>query len=318
MDAFNRSKNLMRLIALVLAIMLWAVVRTGSDSNTALPSPATPSQGQKTTATITGTPEVQFDSNKVALIGNVPEIAVLISGQLINVKQAQLISSTIHMTADARGLGEGMHDVPVQVAGLPPDVTFQPQTVAIRLEAIQQQNFSVSVAVDGTHTPEQLDQLTISPKEITATGPKSLLQQITKLQVRTAPEVFDQPGVKRTTTVQALNDAGKPLAVTLQPKTVDLVFEPANSKKDFTRLQPEVKGLAQGHKAMLPAEGITLTLVGTPTALAGIKPGDIGVAVDVTGLPPGDYTREVTVTLPPQVKLQSTAPIQIPVRIVAQ
>ncbi|GAX88415.1 CdaR family protein [Effusibacillus lacus] len=309
MDSFLRSNNLARFIAFVLAVMLWLVVRAGDQTTDVTP------QIDRITETITGTAEVLVAKDRVSLVGETPEVTIQIRGERLPVWQAKMQANNLKFIVDARNLGEGVHEIPVQVQGLPPGVSFVPQNVAVRLEANLRQVIKVDLVMEGAQDPARLAQIRMNPREVTIMGPSSQLQQVQKVQARVPVQVLETPGTEHTVVVYALNDKGKTVNITIHPKTIDVAYIPAIQQKTFAGLRPEVKGLAPGTKAVLPAEGVTVTVEGPPADVAVLKPEEIRIVVDVTGLPPGDHVRDAAVTIPAAVKLVQKEPLRIPVRI---
>jgi YbbR domain-containing protein len=313
MDSFLRSNNLVRLVAFVLAVILWLVVRIGSQS------PETPAMPiDRATEIISGTVDLQYDKDKVSLVGEPPEISVKISGERMAVWQAKIAANRLKFTADARGLGEGIHEVNVTLQGLPPDVIFEPLRAPIRLEANLEQKFRVEPLLDGVQDPGKLAGILFEPKEVSLIGPSSVIQQVNKVSARISPQLFDAPGEKRTVVVSAVNDNGKPVNVSIQPKTVEVVYQPPIESKTFTGLRAEVKGLSEGLKVLLPAEGLSVTLQGLANDLNKLRPEDIKIVIDLTGLPPGSYEREAVISVPDKVKPTHKDPLKVPLQIVSK
>lgn len=308
---FLRSNNLVRLIAFILAVMLWIVVRTGSDFPES-PVPAV----DRVTETITGTAEVLYAKERVSLVGEPPEVTVKIHGDRLAVLQAKMQINKVKFIVDARDAGEGVHQLPVQIQGLPPGVVADTQTVAIRLEPNLQQRFPVNPVMEGVQDAAKMAAVRLEPQEVTVTGPASLLRQVQQVQARVPAQILESPGKEQTVSVFAVNDKGRTVNVSIQPKTVDAVYEPVMQQKVFTRLQAEVKGLAKGRQAVLPPEGITLTLEGSSADLEAVRPEDIKILIDVTGLAPGEYVRDATLTLPANVRAVEKEPLRVPVKIV--
>jgi YbbR domain-containing protein len=289
--------------------MLWLVVRVGSDT----PEPA--ATLDRVTETISGHTEVLFDSDRVSLVGEAPDATVKIHGERLSVWQAKMQVTKLRFVVDARNYGEGVHVSPVRVEGLPPGVAQEPSNVSIRLEANMRLTFKVSLVAEGNVDEAKLAGVRAEPDEVAIVGPASLLQQIKKVQVRVPSQTFEAPGSVQTVVVFAVNDKGRTVNVSIQPKTVDIVYQPVIERKEFSKLQPEIKGLAKGYKVLLPAEGVTVILEGTTVDLQAVKPEDIKIVLDVTGLAPGDYIREASVTLPKNVKLAADQPLRIPIKI---
>ncbi|MFC4765898.1 YbbR-like domain-containing protein [Effusibacillus consociatus] len=309
MDAFLRSNNFVRLIAFVLSVMLWLVVRAGPDAADA------PPQIDRVTETITGTVEVLLNKERVSLVGEPPEVTLKIHGERLSVWQAKMQANKLKFLVDARNYGEGIHQLPVQVQGLPPGVSQDSQYASIRLEANVRQVFRVELVAERLEDPTKLAAVRAEPNEVAVTGPASLVQQVQKVQARIPVQAFDAPGVEQTVVVNAVNDKGKTLNLSLEPKTVDLVYQPTIQRKEFPKLTAELKGLAKGLKAVLPPEGFTVTVEGLAADVEAIRPEDIKIVVDVTGLGPGDYVREAAISVPATVKLAEKAPLRVPVKI---
>lgn len=313
MDAFLKSNNFVRLIAFVLAVMLWLVVRANTQT------PESPAVSiDRVTEAISGNVDVQYNRDQVSLVGAPPEVSVKISGERLAVWQAKMQSGKLKFIMDARGLGEGVHEADVVVEGLPPGVSYEPVRASIRLEANLEQRFKLELTLDGNVDPSQVANVVVDPKEVVLVGPSSVIQQVQRVQARITSQIFDSPGEKRTVVVSAVNSNGKPVNVTIQPKTVDLIYNPPVITKEFKNLQPQVKGLAKDLKVLLPADGISLSLKGTSADLNAIKPEDIKIILDVTGLTEGDYVLDATVAVPDKVQLATPGPIKIPVKIIKQ
>ncbi|BCJ87288.1 CdaR family protein [Effusibacillus dendaii] len=310
MDSLLRNNNLVRVIAFILAVILWLVVRAGSEG------PGQTTIIDRVTESISGTADVLVDSNRVSLVGNPPEVTVNIQGERLAVWQAKMQVNKIKFVVDARGMGEGVHEVPLRIEGLPSDVTAEAKTVSIRLEPNLTRTFPVQLVIDGVD-PAVLRDIRTNPLDITVFGPASLLDQVQKIQARVPNKILDAPGSEQTVIVYAVNAQGKPVNLTLQPKTVDLVYQPAVQRKTFSNLQPTVKGLANGEQIVLPTGGLSVTLEGYGVSLIKVNPADIRITIDVTGLAPGKYEREATVEVPPTVKLADPQPFRVPITITA-
>lgn len=313
MNSFLKSNNLARLIAFVLAVMLWLVVRAGSEAPSGATAPI-----DRVTETISGTAEVLLNTERVSLVGDAPGVTVRLQGERLSVWQAKMQVTKLKFIADARNLSEGVHEVPVRVEGLPPGIIQDPLNVSIRLEANKRLSYKVDLVTEANTDADKLAGVRTEPQEVAVVGPSSLLQQVQKVQVRVPAQAFEAPGVRQTVVVYAVNEKGRTMNVTIQPKTVDLVYEPVLQRKEFTKLQPQIKGVSQGKKVQLPADGFTVTLEGKVMDLEAIKPEDIAIVVDVTGLAPGNYVRDATVSVPATVKVADKEPLRIPVKIIAE
>lgn len=213
MDSLLKSNNVVRVIALVLAVMLWLVVR-GTPQDTASGLAATVSD------TVQHNVDVLYDKDRVTL-AEVPNVKITLHGDRLGVIQAKWGTALWKVTVDARNRGAGTYTLPVMVEGLPQNVTVDPAQVQVTLIALETRSFDVQVKTEGElDTGYAIQGITVSPAQVQITGPADLVAQVKRVEARVSLNKGDTDTVKRDVTVSALDVNGQPVNVSISPQTV--------------------------------------------------------------------------------------------------
>ncbi|MBX6396555.1 MAG: hypothetical protein IRY98_12815, partial [Alicyclobacillaceae bacterium] len=115
---WNRENTVPKLIAFVLAVLLWLVAGAGTTE--------TPTSIFAPTAKVLHGVKVQvlYDEGSVTTVGDVAPASVTLRGTRLDLMSPAL--SRVWAVVDARGLGPGVYELPVQLQDLPAGVTYDP------------------------------------------------------------------------------------------------------------------------------------------------------------------------------------------------
>jgi YbbR domain-containing protein len=176
MDRLLQNNMILKILAAMLAILLWLSVHSGGDTAGTGAGFAQSSQtlGDKGVT-------VLYDERSFSLVGQ-PKVNLVLHGSAVDVMRAVASGTSIEVMADARKLGEGTHEVPVFYQGLPAGVTADSTTVKIRLEANANKEFTIKVVTEGKPKDGlSIGDPIVSPKTVIVTGPSSAVNAVDRV-----------------------------------------------------------------------------------------------------------------------------------------
>jgi YbbR domain-containing protein len=231
-DSFLKNNNVVRVIALVLSVMIWLIVRgTPEDTTTGL--------GVTASDTVTHEVTVLYDKNRVALSGPPPSVKLTLRGDRMGIMQAKWATALWSVTVDARNKGAGTYTLPVTIEGLPHGVAADAQAVTITLMPIESRQFEVHVKTEGELSPGySLGTITMSPAQVSITGTPDELDQVKQVEALVRLQKGDTGTLTRDAAVFAVDGSGHPVDVAVNPQTVEAtIVITANSKAYPLRVQ---------------------------------------------------------------------------------
>lgn len=308
-DRLLQNNTIVKIIASVLAILLWFVVHSGQDA-TAPGSTFTPNTQQLRDKTV----QVLYDENNYSLVGD-PKVTLLLRGNSFDVMNAISYGNSIKAIADATNLKEGTHEVAVRVEGTPPGVTVDPATVTIRLEPIQNKEMPITLQIDG-HAKDGLSvgEALVTPKTVVVSGPKSAVDVVSSVVASIGLDNAEET-IRTSAPLAALDAAGKPVKnVHLSRDRAEVNIPIAKPSKSVpVRLQ--FKGdLPSGLAVESVTQTNSVTIYGTSTALAAVDSLTAPV-IDLTGINQSTKMK-LKLTPVPGVTAIQPAEIDVDIRVV--
>ncbi|HEU4965220.1 MAG TPA: CdaR family protein [Bacilli bacterium] len=266
MDRLLRNNNIVKIIAAVLAIMLWLTVHAGDEEGGGSTSIADYEASLDDKAVT-----VLYDERDVSLV-NEPKVSIHLKGPIYEVITALNKGSEIKLVADARGLDEGTHQVDVLVSsGLPTTVTYDPIKVKIQLEANVNREFAVKLNTtgkpqEGLGTGEPI----IQPATVVASGSKSNMDRVKSVVADISLADADEE-IRTSVPLIPVDADGKPvLGIHLSPERAEVmipIIKPSKSVPLRLQFKGEVK---QGY-AVEAIEGVgNVTIFGAGKTLDAI------------------------------------------------
>lgn len=218
MDRWLTNNNVAKVVALLMAVMLWGVVHLGETGGGTVPgTSAESSRVLVKELKVRGLSETAYLSSIER-----ERVDVRLSGPRWLLLDPLLAGERVEAYVDVQGLAPGTHRVPVRVSGVPEAVraTVSPDNVWVAIEEKKRRTVPVSVQITGepaegfaAETP------TVHPTVVTVSGPKSLLERLTHAQVYVDVSGADKPVEKRVS-VHLVDRSGNIVDVERQPQTV--------------------------------------------------------------------------------------------------
>jgi YbbR domain-containing protein len=220
MDKFMNNRWFMRIIALMLALMLYTSVNI--ETQTQQTDPFSFPVATSETETLTEIPlEAYYDSDKYVVTGLPQQVSVTLEGPRSAVQPVKLQRS-IEVFVNLENLEPGTHQVQVQYRDVTDtvDVTINPTFVTVTIHERVEKEFSVEV--DYIHELEDgytLDEAIISPKNVKVVGAKDQVDRIALVKA-----IVDLKGASKkidTEAAVAVYDSdGNRLSVEVEPEVV--------------------------------------------------------------------------------------------------
>ncbi|WAH37431.1 CdaR family protein [Alicyclobacillus dauci] len=295
MDRFLRNNNVLRILALVLACIIWLAVHAPTDA-----SASTPQQQSGMTLTQDYQFAIHVESGDDVVVASMDQstATVKVTAGYLRIPSLPADMLKVQLVANAQGLGPGTQTLNIAAVGMPNDVkryTIVPQTVTVVLEKKVHVQKPIDVQVKGT--PAQgysLGSFKLNTESVDVSGANSLVQSVAQVV-----GTLDVTGMKDSGTkivnLTPVDVHGNPVQnVDLAPSTIS-VDVPIQTSEEKVKLQPEVTGS--------PAPGYAVsgvTLDNQDVSEAGLAQSDLpanglNVPIDVTGL---SQTKTLTVPVP--------------------
>lgn len=190
---------------------------------------------------------------------------------------SSLSPSDFRVYVNLSNLSPGLHEVPVQVKCPPCDqkrvnkLEWEPDRIAVKLEEMAERKVPVKSNLQGsTAVGYQAKMPTVDPEEVTVSGPRSLVEQVSA--ARADIYLFDADSrVEKSVTLAAVDaDSTLVSGVNLNPRRADVVVPvvPAGHRKEVA-VTPNIKGnVALGYYASgISVTPQTVVLTGLPSRI---------------------------------------------------
>lgn len=307
MDKWLNQPMVVRIVAVMLAVMLWYVVNGPNGQ-----SPSTTTVAENMIRIDNAALEVRYDAERVAVLEAPETVDLIVRGSQRDLSLFRW--RDYHVYVDVTGYGPGEVWAPVQFDGFPAyvQVEAEPAEVRVVLEPLTEITMPVEVEWLGS-LPEgyRVGTPTVAPTEVKVGGAQSLLKRI--VAVKAYVHLEEHSGqVKAESALRAVDAQGNRVDVTIQPKTVRVEAAIHIPKKTVPlRLQWRgslPSGWTLSDVAFQPQE---VTLYGPSNVLARYNE-YLGPMVDLSSVKPG---QEFQLSLPIEKGLVRVEPAQITVRL---
>lgn len=310
LDKFLFNKKYSKIVSLVLALLLYAIV----NYNTLSSSYQSSLRYSKTISDVTVTAKYNADTFEVS---GLPEtVDVILTGDAANVTSAANSESGT-VICDLDGLTEGEHEVKLTTEGYGNNVNIvvNPTNVTVTLKKKTTQQFDISYdfinqeRMDSKYSPGTPE---FEYTKINARASKDTLDSIAfvkaLIDVSGQTSDFEQDAI-----LVAYDSQGNPVNADIVPDTVH-VKVPVTSPSKSVKVQVQVSGEVPDNKAIdsITMDQETVTIYGSETTLADID--QVVVTLDASSLTK-DSTILRPIVLPAGVSSASTSQITMNVTL---
>lgn len=314
MDSFVESKWFVRIVAFLLAFLLYMTVNFGDFE-------AVQQAGDSaldTTEVLTNVPlKTYYDTENLYVSGVPEQVRVELSGPKSIIESTKRLRD-FELALDLTDYEIGEHRVAIKHNNFSEklDVSILPASVDVNIEE--------KVTTTKTVTPEfndsalaegfQVENVTVAPREVKVTGSESDIEKIAF--VRTALTSEDEINEETTATaaVQVLDGNLNKLDVKVEPATVQVSISVKNPSKKVP-----LKAVSKG----TPADEVTITslepdvdeitIYGKESALEELE--ELSLPVDVSGV-----TKDTTLTVPVNLgeQFNFSSPQEVKVKVTVE
>ncbi|MEK3912593.1 YbbR-like domain-containing protein [Paenibacillus sp. FSL H7-0331] len=238
MDRWLRNTNVVKILALVIGILLWAVVHM--EDNT-LPGTSNNGVREEQISNVTVTPK--YDSNQFYVQTMDPaEVIVTLSGKEAALKKAMLSKYSVEV--DLTNLGKGERIVPLTPVGFPSGVTVRVSPSNAKVVIDEKSNKQMPVTINVTGMPAvglKAGQPIVKPNKVTVTLPSGSIDAVESVRAEVNVEKA-QSAVSNKAKLVAYDKTGKTMELaTINPAVVE-VEVPITSPFTTVPLQLKLSG----------------------------------------------------------------------------
>jgi YbbR domain-containing protein len=325
MDRLLRSTIALRIIALILACILWLTVNAPSSNANGTPTDGIAEKFSRTLR-VEVSPDVVLKSEDVS------SATIQVRSTMWSVLSLSSQMANVQLVADASGLGPGKHVIPVIAMGMPnvgnTVVTINPSTVTVVLEKKITAMKPVKVLLQGHPIKgASVGNISVDNPSVQVSGSSSAVAKVSEV-VGTVSVNGASSSVSKTVTLTAVDAKEEPVTdVSVSPGTA-AVTVPVQTSVQSISLFPQIVGR--------PPEGLAVsgvqldaTSVKLYGSLTNPLPDKLMVQVDVSGLQasgpvkvkipllpgvdkvnPDSVTANITIE-PGEAKMFSDLPVQV-------
>ncbi|MDF0728656.1 CdaR family protein [Cytobacillus sp. S13-E01] len=316
MDKLMNNRWVMKIIALLLALMLYMSVSFETQ-----PKPAGPSGlpiASRDVETLTDVPVTTYYDTENLVVSGIPQyVDITLEGPTSVTKTASL-QRDIEVLADLSDLGIGTHNVRLQYKNISDkiEVTIEPADIKVTLQEKVSQSFPVEVDFinknklkDGYIAEEPI----VKPNSVKITGAKEEVEKI--VMVKAIVDLNDvNETVEEEARVTVYDKEGNVINVDIEPSVVDITV-PISSPSKKMPFKIKRNGTLQEGLSVVNIEPVPneITVFGPKEVIDKLEFID-GITIDLSELTE-DTTLEVPIPIPEGVKKVSPEIIKINIDI---
>ncbi|KKI92253.1 YbbR-like domain-containing protein YbbR [Bacillus sp. SA1-12] len=227
MDKLMNNHWVMRVIALFMALMLYASVNidsgTSVKNNSSSPLSFSPEADQ---TTVTGVPVTTYFDQENLVVTGVPEsVEVDLEGATGTLTKASKLRD-FEVYADLTKLSTGTHKVKLGIKNLSGDLeaNINPNVISVSIEEKVTKDFQVEVDFlneDKLEEGYEADQPIVNPNSVRVTASKEVIEQISSVKAVVNLEDAEET-VNQESRITIYDSAGNELPVEVEPTVVDV------------------------------------------------------------------------------------------------
>lgn len=238
MDKLIKNNLAVKILALLLAIMLWMVV----NQERLFVKNASGDVADVTSREIKRVPvSGHLPSEEFVILDMKESIDIVLRGSSAILETITADSYEVYV--DLSGLGEGKHNVPVQTKGFPTGVSVElrPATIEVTLEAKEVKEMPVAVEIVGA--PREgytVGTPIIDPPMVKVKAARSLLEKasVAKVFINIGDAVED---IRRPISLKVIDANNNEIAAEIEPETVDITVAITPPSKSIS-ITPTISG----------------------------------------------------------------------------
>ncbi|MGX7195270.1 CdaR family protein [Enterococcus olivae] len=233
---FNKQRRSNILYAL-LALLFSFVLFFNANNSTLQGSLLTANEFEETLAEVPVQPI--YDTDEFFIQGYQPTVTVTLK----SVNRVQLSAETSEETrnfrvvADLSNLGEGTHDVPLQIEDISNSVsaTVEPTIFTVTIEKKVTQTFQVETEFSEENLQDgfRLDRIVANPERVSVTTGDQTVKEITKVVADLSSLQEVDGDREEEVPVYAVNESGEILRAVIEPETIQVQMDVSAPEKDI-------------------------------------------------------------------------------------
>jgi YbbR domain-containing protein len=263
-DRLLQNNTIVKIVAAGLAILLWLSVHSGEDVISLTGGGIT----QTVQVIRDKRVEVFYDTRNYSLVGE-PKVNLTLRGSTLAVMNAVTNGDSIKVIANASGLGEGTHTIPVYPQGLPTGVYADEANVTITLESNVNKEVPVKLVLEGQ--PQEglsVGEAMVTPKTLVVSGAKTAVGAVDRV-VATLDIGNAAESIVTSVPVVAVDVNGKPVRNVLLGRERVEVNIPVTKPSKSVPLRLQFKGeLPPGLAVESVDQSVSVTVFGNARTLA--------------------------------------------------
>ncbi|QSO50512.1 hypothetical protein JZ785_16450 [Alicyclobacillus curvatus] len=288
MDRFLNNNLVLRIVAVILACILWFTVNAPQPSSS-------PGQSAFTAKDFPYAVQVTVAPDMMVTSIDHPTVVIEVKGSLVDTNSLPSQMMGVQVDADGRGLGPGTHTLVLKAANMPAvQYSIIPQAIQVTLEKKVTASKPVRIQVTGTPaTGYQVGKVQPDVQTVQVSGVSSAVERVVAVTADISVQAA-KTTVSHTLTLEPIDKNGRPVAgVEVDPVNVTTVVR-IEPPQVAVKIMPEVVGT--------PAPGYAISGLGLTQS-----------SVNVTA--PPDVTANLsTMSLPVDVsRLSATQTLNIPI-----
>lgn len=239
MDQWLRNTNVVKIVALAIGILLWAVVRNDGSSVTGTTGLE---YVEQQIGNVSVTPKYDDSTFFVESI-DPPQVSVTLSGRESALKKL-MNTGNFSVELDLTKVGKGEHVLPLTPVGFPSNVAVKITPANVKVVVDEKGNKSMPVTINVTGIPGvglKAGQPVVKPKQVTVSVPSRIYDKVDSVRADVNVEKATS-AVTKHVTLQAFDKDGKVIeTATISPAVVD-VEVPITSPFTLVPLQIKLVG----------------------------------------------------------------------------
>lgn len=318
MDKFINNRWVMKIIALLLAFMLYMSVSIENSATQQTESKPSPFSGSTDVQTVTDVPVETFYDRENLVVSGIPQsVTVTLEGPTASVKPTAL-QKDFEIIADLSNLGIGTHEVTLEPRNLSDrlSVAIEPAVASVTIHERISEDFPVDVDFINRGQMEegyQAEQPIVKPNIVKVTGSRELIESIALVKARVDLKGVNE-SIEQQSRVTVYDREGNTLNVEIDPPVVD-VNVPITSPFKSVPLKINRKGSLKENLSITKVEAVPneVTVYGPKSAIDKLEFID-NIELDLTEITEST-TIEVDVPVPDGVKRVVPEKVKINVEV---